>query len=91
MIFIQIKAVNPPSLIVLSLQPQDLENLQLLSRPWTLLYSKVFYSQVWGHLSNSQSLAKMGSCNRAMIPGTASNLQQMARKKKNQGAAMQQG
>lgn len=41
MIFIQIKAVNPPSLIVLGLQPQDLDNWSVVE---STMSSAVFQS-----------------------------------------------
>ena len=33
--------------------------------------SSAFQSQMWGHLSNGQSLIRFGSCNGTMIPHTA--------------------
>ena len=53
----------------LVLQSQDQDNLQSLSRSLTIM-------NMWGHLSESLSLAAVRSSKTTMIPNTAANLQQ---------------
>lgn len=45
------------------------------------MYTKVFHSEIWGHLYNCLSLAKNGSRNRIMVSSTIANLMAGGRKK----------
>lgn len=65
----------------LFLQPQDLDTLQLQSPP--PLFTKAFYSQMWGHLLGSSSM----SWNRI---STAANLLWKSWKTKEKSAEMTQ-